>query len=143
MQSPGTVDGTPIAMWYPVTSMWFLGGDSGDDRLSERTRVAAAKGDPNAQFAMSVHEGWLAATKAGASAIASPEQLQWVRKAAEGNHAMAQMHLGAAYELGIGTAQDEKEARRWYELSAAQGNMLAIDRLRLGAFPRQVGPVPF
>jgi TPR repeat protein len=136
---PGTVGGSPAAMWYPVTFSWVRTSEPEDKRSLERTRAAAAQGDVKAQFAMATLYAYRAATDPSARA----EQLDWLRKAAEGKLAMAQMHLGAAYELGIGVAQDEKEALRWYELAAAQGNVLAIERLRLGGIPSTVGPVPF
>jgi TPR repeat protein len=66
-----------------------------------------------------------------------------LRKAAAANHAMAQMSMGMAYELGYGVAKDEQEALRWYELAAAQGNVLALERLRLGALPQQSASTPF
>jgi TPR repeat protein len=49
---------------------------------------------------------------------------------------MAQYTLGVSYESGSGVDMDIEEALRWYEKAAAQGNVLAIERLRLGELPR-------
>jgi TPR repeat protein len=77
------------------------------------------------------------------NARARAEYLGALRKAAAANHAMAQMSMGMAYELGYGVAKDEQEALRWYELAAAQENVLALERLRLGALPQQSASTPF
>jgi len=48
--------------------------------------------------------------------------VQWYRKAALQNNAMAQYNLGHMYELGNGVPMNLEEALRWYQLAARQGN---------------------
>ncbi|GBG59435.1 hypothetical protein CBR_g38460 [Chara braunii] len=48
--------------------------------------------------------------------------VQWFRKAAENDHAMAQKHLGFCYETGAGVPKEPLEAKNWYERAAAQGD---------------------
>ena len=40
---------------------------------------------------------------------------------AEQGDAEAQFHLGEKYDTGLGVTQDDKEAVKWYRLSAEQG----------------------
>ena len=54
----------------------------------------------------------------------------WMRKAAEQQLAVAQRDLGELYELGIGAPKNPDEALRLYRLAAAQGDPIALVRLR-------------
>lgn len=56
--------------------------------------------------------------------------------AAEQGQPMAQFRLGTKYEQGLGVDADLPEALRWYGKAAAQGHVIAIERLRLGELPR-------
>jgi len=51
--------------------------------------------------------------------------LRHFRKAAEGENADAQLHLGAMYFNGHGVAQDRDEAARWFHKAAVRGNLEA------------------
>jgi hypothetical protein len=54
------------------------------------------------------------------------EAFEWYLKAGNGGNAEAQYKLGKAYKVGIGVEQNEEEAKKWFELAANQGHMLAI-----------------
>lgn len=56
---------------------------------------------------------------------------QWYEKAANQEHADAQVNLGSLYDYGRGGPQDFRMAVRWYRRSAYQGNDLAQRRLGL------------
>jgi TPR repeat protein len=43
------------------------------------------------------------------------------KRAAEQGHAIAQTNLGMHYQKGLGVAQDDKEAARWFASAASQG----------------------
>ena len=55
---------------------------------------------------------------------------RWLRLSADQSLALAQRDLGELYEQGIGVTQDMTEALRLYRLAAAQGDPIAIARLR-------------
>ena len=48
--------------------------------------------------------------------------MQWFRKAAEQEHAQAQVNLGIMYQLGQGVSQDYTKAAEWYRKAAEQGD---------------------
>lgn len=54
---------------------------------------------------------------------------RWFLEAANKGHADAQYKSGWYYELGVGVAQDNAAAYKWYRLSASQGNDPARDAL--------------
>lgn len=87
-------------------------------------RLAAAKGDPSAQFEV-------AARLAGGTG--TPQDLEaavkWYRKSAAQGFAQAQYRLGTLYERGIGVGQDKARASVWYEQAAAKGNVKAMHNL--------------
>ena len=56
---------------------------------------------------------------------------QWYEKAANQEHADAQVNLGSLYDYGRGGPQDFRMAVRWYRRSAYQGNDLAQRRFGL------------
>jgi TPR repeat protein len=55
--------------------------------------------------------------------------LELWRPLAERGHAVAQNHLGVAYELGHGVPQDNAIAVVWYRKAADQGNAMAQTNL--------------
>jgi TPR repeat protein len=44
------------------------------------------------------------------------------RLAADQGNAQGQVNLGYMYQLGLGVKQSDKEAVKWYRLSAEKGN---------------------
>jgi TonB family protein len=128
---PGTVDGKPVEMWFVLDWLWTLEDHWGQSDLVEKLATAAANGGLDARFQLS-----LMLTRRAKTDDERNRATLVLRDAAERGHPMAQFHLGRRYELGNGVSVDVEEALRWYEKAAAQGNVLAIERLRLGELPR-------
>jgi localization factor PodJL len=87
-------------------------------------RLAAAKGDPAAQFEVGMR---LADGK-------SPEQdmkqaAAWLHRSAEAGFPLAQFRLGTLYERGLGEEKDPAAAELWYTRAAEQGNVKAMHNL--------------
>jgi TPR repeat protein len=89
--------------------------------------VAARRGDANALYRLSILLN--AAPKSDADRESAVVLL---KSAAEKGAAAAQFELGRRYEKGTGMTANLEEAMRWYEKAAAQGDVLAIQRLRMG-----------
>jgi TPR repeat protein len=50
------------------------------------------------------------------------EGVQWLRKAAERGHDVAQRNMGFLYMQGLGVPKDRAEALRWLRKAADQGD---------------------
>lgn len=87
-------------------------------------RVAAATGNPNAQFEV-------AARYTDGKIITQDfrEAAAWYQKAAAKGLAPAQYRLGTFYEKGRGVPTDKAAARIWYERAAEKGNSKAMHNL--------------
>lgn len=57
------------------------------------------------------------------------EAVKWYRKAAEQNHVVAQVFLGACYAKGLGVTTNLAEAVNWFRKAAEQDNALAQNAL--------------
>lgn len=57
------------------------------------------------------------------------EAVRWLQLAVAQDEPRAQYNLGVFYETGVGVTPDFAEARRLYELAAAQGHESSIARL--------------
>jgi TPR repeat protein len=55
----------------------------------------------------------------------SLEAVKWLRRAAEKEHAGAQVELGEMYDLGEGVPKDSGEAMKWYHKAAEKGYDIA------------------
>lgn len=124
-----TDGGKAVESWIPVEYRWSL-DDSETSDAKHDAEVAAAKGDLAARYQLSVLLRWTAKTEADRQK--SDAELRGV---ADLGYAPAQFALGRRYESGNRVKADVEEALRWYEKAAAQGDVLAIQRLRLGAVP--------
>jgi localization factor PodJL len=87
-------------------------------------RLAAAKGDPAAQFEVGMR---LADGK-------SPQQdlkqaATWLRRSAEAGFPLAQFRLATLFERGLGEEKDPAAAELWYTRAAEQGNVKAMHNL--------------
>lgn len=87
-------------------------------------RVAAAAGDPVAQFVVATKYSEGGALKQDFRTAA-----QWYQKAAGRGLAPAQYRLATFYEKGKGVPQDLAAARIWYERAAEKGNRKAMHNL--------------
>jgi len=79
----------------------------------EQTRIAAEKGDANAQCDLGLYYMY----------EKTPDYSQavnWFFKAANQDNAKAQYNLGCAYESGLGVKQDYLQAVYWFRKSAEQ-----------------------
>src|SRR5215471_1918743 len=63
------------------------------------------------------------------SAPLSAQEISTITAQAEAGAAVAQRRLGAAYSKGDGVKQDYKQAAKWYERAATQGDPEAQDAL--------------
>ncbi|MCB1529163.1 MAG: SEL1-like repeat protein [Hyphomicrobiaceae bacterium] len=87
-------------------------------------RLAAAKGDPSAQFA-------IAARFADGSGIKPDlaEAMRWYQRSAALGFAQSQYRVATFYERGLGTVQDNARAKVWYQRAAENGNVKAMHNL--------------
>ncbi|MEM6381448.1 MAG: peptidoglycan-binding protein [Pseudomonadota bacterium] len=103
---------------------------------SPRLRVAAAGGDPAAQFEIAVRytEGRFVAQDFAAAAY-------WYGQAAEQGIVPAAYRLATFYEQGRGVERSPEAAIAWYELAAMAGNPRAMHNLAVMAAEGRSGPV--
>jgi localization factor PodJL len=88
-------------------------------------RLAAAQGDPSAQFEVAAR---LAEGK-GSTEQDIKEAMRWYERSAASGFAMAQFRLGTLYERGLGVKADIERAKVWYTRAAEQGNVKAMHNL--------------
>jgi localization factor PodJL len=87
-------------------------------------RVAAAKGDPSAEFEV-------AARFAEGKGVEQDlkQAVAWYQRAATQGFAQAQYRLATLYERGFGVKTDLGRAKIWYKRAAEQGNVKAMHNL--------------
>jgi len=56
----------------------------------------------------------------------TPEEIAFIKEAAEQGDAYAQHSLGMAYGYGEGVPEDDEEAVKWYRKAAEQGDAIVI-----------------
>lgn len=97
-------------------------------------RLAAAKGDPSAQFEV-------AARLAGGTGSARDLKgaVHWYKLSAAQGFAQAQYRLGTFYERGVGVDKDFARAKIWYKRAAAKGNVKAMHNLAVITAGREGG----
>jgi hypothetical protein len=84
----------------------------------EQHREAAHKGDLDAQFRLA--RAALLDPERGKEA--TREAIEWLKRAAEGGHTDAMIHLGKLYKSGIGTPQNYDLAVHWLGEAARAGD---------------------
>lgn len=87
-------------------------------------RLAAAKGDPSAEFEVGAR---LAEGKGTPQNFG--EAAKWYQRAAERGFAPAEYRLATLYERGLGVKEDRSLATLWYRRAASQGNVKAMHNL--------------
>ncbi len=87
-------------------------------------RLAAAKGDPSAEFEVAAR---LAEGKGTEQNFV--EAVRWYQRSAAQGFAQAQYRLGTLYERGLGVKVDIGRARSWYQRAADLGNVKAMHNL--------------
>jgi localization factor PodJL len=97
-------------------------------------RLAAANGDPSAQFDVAIRfaEGKGVPQDAVQAAI-------WLQRAAAQGFAAAQYRLATAYERGLGVPADPARARAWYLRAAQSGNVKAMHNLAVMSANKESG----
>jgi hypothetical protein len=130
---PAVKDGETVGGWVPVAYTWVLTDDE-DMKVPKRGAAqAAARGDLAARYHLT-----LLLQKTAKTDAERERAMVVLRSAAELGLAQAQYDLGRRYEKGDGVTANVEEALRWYEKSAARNNVLAVQRLKLGALSDQV-----
>ncbi|KAK5065202.1 hypothetical protein LTR84_001039 [Exophiala bonariae] len=87
---------------------------------------AAAQGEHQSELALS---GWYLTGSEPLLTQSDTEAFLWARKAASSGLTKAEYAMGYFFEVGIGTAVDVEEAKRWYYRAAAQSHVKARERL--------------
>jgi localization factor PodJL len=87
-------------------------------------RLAAANGDPSAQFEVGAR---LAEGKGTPQNF--KDAAKWYNRSADHGFAPAQYRLGTLYERGLGLKPDRALAAAWYRRAAVQGNIKAMHNL--------------
>ena len=87
-------------------------------------RLAAAKGDPSAQFEVATR-----LSEGKGTSQDFKEAATWFKRSAGQGFAQAQYRLGTLYERGLGVPRDVSRAQVWYLRAAEQGNIRAMHNL--------------
>ena len=88
-----------------------------EQRVATLMTRAAQAGNPEAQFNLAMYHlnGQYGFDK-------EPSEIfSWAKQAADSGYAQAQRLVGACYEFGLGVEKNDAEARKWYDLAAANG----------------------
>jgi localization factor PodJL len=105
-------------------------------------RVAAANGDPSAEFEVAAR---LAEGRGTGQDYA--EALRWYQRSAAKGFAQAQYRVGTLYERGLGVAKDLERAKIWYQRAAEGGNVKSMHNLAVltagGARPNYAAALPW
>lgn len=97
-------------------------------------RLAAAKGDPSAEFEVASR---LAEGKGTDQNL--KEAARWYQRAAAQGFVQAQYRLATLYERGLGVKADLARAKSWYQRAAEQGNVKSMHNLAVLAAGRSGG----
>lgn len=125
--TPATLDGKPLETWAEVAYVWSISDDPGMKRAQHEAAVAAGKGDVNARYRLARVLLVVAKTDADRE-----RALTVLMSAAEMGHPHAQFEAGRLFEKGVEVDANPEEAMRWYQKAAAQGDRLALQRIRIG-----------
>ncbi|MGE4129286.1 MAG: hypothetical protein AB7E80_14075 [Hyphomicrobiaceae bacterium] len=87
-------------------------------------RMAAAKGDPSAQFEIGARLAEGKGTRQNFEQAAD-----WYKKSATQGFVQSQYRLATLYERGLGLKQDINRAKVWYKRAAEGGNVKAMHNL--------------
>ncbi len=97
-------------------------------------RLAAAKGDPSAQFEVAAR---LASGTGSSKDLKSA--VRWYKLSAAQGFPQAQYRLGTFYERGVGLDRDLARAKIWYKRAADNGNVKAMHNLAVVTAGREDG----
>jgi len=125
--TPATIGGVAVERWVPVSYMWVFDDDPGMTRKKRQLALMAGKGSAGVLYHLARVMEITAKTDAERG-----QALVLLRSAAELGQPHAQFDLGARLEKGEGVGADLEAALDWYRKSAAQGDIVAIQRLQSG-----------
>ncbi len=100
-------------------------------------RLAAQKGDPEAQFEVAVRFAEGKGVKQDFK-----QALAWYERSAHAGFIPSQYRLGTLFERGVSGKPDIATARQWYERAANEGNVKAMHNLAVLAASAQNGQTP-
>ena len=119
--------GKTMEAWKPLAYTWVMDDDPELSRARRKAAEEAKKGDVDARYRLARLLFKTAKTDAERQ-----RALAVLQSAADRGHPHAQYDLGTRYEKGTGVEADVEQARLWYQKAAEQGDVLPIQRLKLG-----------
>jgi TonB family protein len=129
---PATKNGATVRVWVQVQYVWSIGDHSELARAKHDAAVAASAGDRDALYRLSM----LLSSLPGATDKERETAFAFLQDAADRGQAHAQFEIGRYHEQGRhGMTKDVDAAMPWYRKAAAQGDVLAIQRLEQGILP--------
>ena len=120
----GAIMGAALILELVLESRASRSGDGGS--VARRTRMAAERGDSDAQFNLGVlYDNGRFVPRDYAEAVT------WYRKASDSGVVEAQFNLALMYREGHGVDHDDSEAVKWYRKAAENGSAAAQFNLSL------------
>ena len=114
---------------FQLANKFYYGEGVGKDYVQsfEWASRSAAQDNPKAKYRLASLYllGYGIAKDADKAMALFKECAKGIRKLAEQNDALAQLFLGVMYEKGIGVERDFKEAFKWWDIAATNGQQNA------------------
>ncbi len=111
-------DGAAAALGF-IGRNWVRMNSGGNEAIYALVEKAAKMGNPRAQFSLGLMNYRIGDLSFDAASGNLDEALVWYRRAAEQGDVDSEIVLALAYAKGIGVAQSEVEAYKWYDLAAS------------------------
>jgi TPR repeat protein len=111
-------DGAAAALGF-IGRNWVRMNPGGNQAIYALVEKAAKMGNPRAQFSLGLMNYRIGDLSFDATSGNLDEALIWYRRAAEQGDVDSEIVLALAYAKGIGVAQSEVEAYKWYDLAAS------------------------
>jgi uncharacterized protein len=111
-------DGAAAALGF-IGRNWVRMNPGGNQAIYALVEKAAKMGNARAQFSLGLMNYRIGDLSFDAASGNLDEALLWYRRAAEQGDVDAEVVLALAYAKGIGVAQSEVEAYKWYDLAAS------------------------
>jgi uncharacterized protein len=111
-------DGAAAALGF-IGRNWVRVNSGGNQIIYALVEKAARMGNPRAQFSLGLMNYRIGDLSFDQATGNLDEALVWYRRAAEQGDVDAEIVLALAYAKGIGVAQSEVEAYKWYDIAAS------------------------
>jgi TPR repeat protein len=111
-------DGAAAALGF-IGRNWVRMNPGGNQAIYALVEKAAKMGNPRAQFSLGLMNYRIGDLSFDATSGNLDEALIWYRRAAEQGDVHSEIVVALAYAKGIGVAQSEVEAYKWYDLAAS------------------------